>query len=227
MMRRRTLIASGFLIIAGQSLLPSPVGAGQTPRCFGEEATIVRGDGDNEILGTTGRDVIVSRGGEDEIVSLQGNDLICAGADADAVDAGPGNDKVKGGSGSDPNLEGGNGGDTIFGGTGVDNLYAQHDPLSKDGTDQDGNLLIGGAGADEIRSDEGDDLARGGGGPDDLRAGTGADDLFGNDGDDDLRAYDEGMGKDLVNGGSDIEGDGCGVDFEDDRIDCEIILKNS
>jgi Ca2+-binding RTX toxin-like protein len=221
----RALPVAVCLVLVALALTPT-AGVAGAPRCFGQVATIVRGDGDNAILGTPNRDVIVSGGGEDEIMGFRGNDLICAGPDADAVDAGPGRDKVKGGGGPDIDLEGGDGRDTLVGGGGGDYLFAQNDPPPKDNPDQDGNLLLGGTGPDKIYSQEGDDTGKGGGGDDQLQAGLGSDDLFGNFGNDSLRAYDKKSGKDLVDGGPDTKGDGCGVDFHDDRIDCEIILKN-
>ena len=82
------------------------------PTCFGEPATIVGTPGDDHILGTNGRDVIVSMGGDDHVVALGGNDLICAGAGADHVVAGAGDDRLDGGDAADMCI--GNGGRDTF-----------------------------------------------------------------------------------------------------------------
>jgi hypothetical protein len=49
--------------------------------CEGQTATIVGTSGnDNNIVGTSGRDVIAALGGNDRVRSLGGNDLVCGGA---------------------------------------------------------------------------------------------------------------------------------------------------
>lgn len=66
--------------------MSSEATGGAAARCFGEPATIVKGDGDNEITGTSGPDVIVSGGGEDFVLGGTGEDLVCGGKGDDIVD---------------------------------------------------------------------------------------------------------------------------------------------
>ena len=137
-------IVIGMSLAATGSTEPSA-----TFRCNGVVATIVGTNGNDEIKGTNGRDVIVARGGNDEIYGRGGNDLICAGAGVDDVEAGAGNDRVYGGGGND-DLEGQDGADRIFGGGGNDELYGHA------GDD----LLDGGAGFDEGKGGPGSDTCR-------------------------------------------------------------------
>jgi RTX calcium-binding nonapeptide repeat (4 copies) len=79
-----------------------PVHAGEpvelkAPRCHGEVATIVRGPGNDRIIGTRRRDVIVAGGGRDVVLGLGGNDVICLGPGADAADGQAGVDPIFGG----------------------------------------------------------------------------------------------------------------------------------
>src|ERR687894_52395 len=85
---------------------PSP-----TATCEGETATIVGTAGnDNNIVGTSGRDVIAALGGNDRISALGGNDLVCGGGGHDQIDGGAGADRLFGHSGVD-NIVGGTGND--------------------------------------------------------------------------------------------------------------------
>jgi Ca2+-binding RTX toxin-like protein len=65
--------------------------------CFGEPATIVRGDGGVNVSGTDGDDVIVTGSGKDQIDAKSGRDRICSGGGNDNVSTGDGPDRVKSG----------------------------------------------------------------------------------------------------------------------------------
>ena len=65
--------------------------------CEGQTATIVGTSGnDNNIRGSSGRDVIAALGGNDRISALSGNDIVCGGAGDDVVDGGSGTDRLFG-----------------------------------------------------------------------------------------------------------------------------------
>jgi Ca2+-binding RTX toxin-like protein len=224
MKHRYALIAGGCLLLAGQAFLMSPVGAGQNPRCFGEVATIVRNNDPNTINGTNGRDVIVSRGGGDTINAEAGNDLICSGEGNDRVEGDEGRDKINGGADSDTfdgGLEGGDGPDKILGAGGNDEISSQFAGISFLGNpDEDGNLLVGGTGADTLTGERGKDEIKGGAGDDEGRPGAARDKVFGNGGDDYIDTEDGGT-IDVVDGGPHNLGDNCTTDPTDNRRNCE------
>src|SRR5918996_4312814 len=86
--------------------------------CEGETATIVGTPGnDNNIVGTSDRDVIAALGGNDRVRALDGNDLVCGGEGNDVISGGPGNDRL---FGDEPNGQGTAGADRIVGGIGND-----------------------------------------------------------------------------------------------------------
>lgn len=124
-------------------------------KCFGEVATIVGTDNDDEIEGTEGRDVIVGLNGKDTIDGKGGNDLICSGHglggfrydDNELVLGGPGNDHIDGGPG--PNeLRGGDGNDVIRAHKLIDYIYG-------DGGD---DTIWAGAEDDEVSAGTGNDV---------------------------------------------------------------------
>jgi hypothetical protein len=82
---------------------------GGPPTCFGEPATLVGTDGDDELKGTDGADVIVGRDGNDDILGRGGIDRVCAGPNTVILTQG-GDDALRGGSGRVRNV-GGNGSD--------------------------------------------------------------------------------------------------------------------
>jgi uncharacterized repeat protein (TIGR01451 family) len=116
------------------------------PRCMGARATIVRGNGDNTIFGTSGRDVILAGGGDDSVFAGDGRDLVCLG---------PGFDLGSGGAKAD----------AIAGGLNADRLRG------KRGDD----VLRGKQGPDRLRGGRGDDFLGGGRGFDFCRGGPGVD----------------------------------------------------
>jgi len=105
----------------GLTLVSSGTAQAAPPTCHGYTATIVGTSGNDEIEGTSGRDVIVGLAGNDDIDGNGGNDVICAGDGHDEVDGGSGNDWISGGTGKD-RLEGGSGKDKLSGGKGSDIL---------------------------------------------------------------------------------------------------------
>ncbi|MEM9218749.1 MAG: peptidylprolyl isomerase [Cyanobacteria bacterium P01_F01_bin.150] len=100
------------------------------------------GDGDNEINGA---------GGNDIIFGLNGDDRLIGGGGQDRLVGGNGEDDLSGGGGRD-NLRGGNGADTLSGGGGNDKLNGGK------GNDE----LLGGGGNDTLRGGRGRDLLDGG-----------------------------------------------------------------
>ena len=173
--------------------------------CAGEVATIVGTDGDDTLVGTTGRDVIQALDGDDAVLGLAGNDVICGDQgddellggsgrdrligdlDDDSLFGGRGRDELDGGNGTDE-LGGGRGDDTIAGGRGQDDLVG--------GADDD--ELSGNAGADDFHGGRGDDLLFGGPGTDDLDGDVGDDEVSGENGDDGIVG---GRGDDVLSGG--------------------------
>jgi Ca2+-binding RTX toxin-like protein len=171
-----------------------------------------------QILGSTGNDVISGLGGHDRLYGLSGIDVIRGGEGNDAVnggsgadslygdagddvlDGGSGNDLIDGGVGNDV-IDGGGQSDRIFGGLGNDTIY---------GADFDIGVFGGGGGA-TISGGVGDDVVIGGGldkisgdgGNDRLSIGVGSGDVFGGTGNDiivsaNFGVVDGGAGNDLV-----------------------------
>jgi Ca2+-binding RTX toxin-like protein len=85
----------------------------------GPLCTVVGNNNNNNLVGTSGRDVFCAEGGSDTIRGLGGDDLVYAGSGSDEVRAGAGADTVVGAAGRD-RLSGGSGRDHLNGGTGRD-----------------------------------------------------------------------------------------------------------
>lgn len=115
------VVAVGIVgaFLAGHLLLTAAQADARSGRCRGERATIVGTAGNDDIDGTSGRDVIQGRAGHDEIEGHGGNDLICGGAGADDLEGDRGRDRLFGNRGND-DLEGGRGDDRLNGGRGLD-----------------------------------------------------------------------------------------------------------
>ena len=123
LVRRRPDRVSGFFICIAFALFALVlIGAAppeeDEPRCHGRLAKIVGTDGDDNLHGTNGRDVIWAGLGDDEVHSGLGNDLVCGGPGADLLHGGRGNDTVDGGAGDGDRAIGDLGDDKILGGTG-------------------------------------------------------------------------------------------------------------
>lgn len=110
-------------------------------------------DSRNQVVGTTGDDLLSGTDGSDIICGLDGNDVLVGADGDDLVIGGPGEDHLRGNQGLD----------LIKGGTGDDNM-------------------IGGGQGDTIQGGKDNDDAFGRGGPDALTGGPGHDDLDGGSG---------------------------------------------
>ena len=131
--------------------------------------TVRGGDGNDDIKGGGGNDLIYGGGGNDDIDAGSGNDVVYADAGNDEVKGGNGNDSLFGGDGDDE-LDGSNGNDLLFGEAGSDELEGD------DGND----ILSGGSGNDELEGDAGFDFLIGGLGADLLKGDSDGDLLIGN-----------------------------------------------
>ncbi|MFD0858216.1 Hint domain-containing protein [Roseovarius aquimarinus] len=191
----------------------------------GDGADTVRGrEGDDTIDGGEGDDSLRGDAGDDSVLGGAGNDTLLGDAGIDTLNGGAGNDSLVGGPGSDRIL-GGDGQDTAIGGDGDDfidtsaPLTGANVPLPDDGfndptgipadldTDNDRDLVSGGAGndtiltgddADTIDGGAGDDSIDGGLDDDEIAGGDGADFILGGEGSDTLLG---GAGDDTIFGG--------------------------
>jgi len=128
-----------------------------SPGVTAEPPGTAPGDGNDEIRGDDGADIVEGGGGDDSIFDGYGDDFL---------DGGSGNDVLKGGPGDD-DLYGRDGNDILDGGDGNDWMQ-----------DEDGdNVLIGGDGDDNLLGGDGDDVLDGGPGSDNFWGGPG-DDLY-------------------------------------------------
>jgi hypothetical protein len=172
-----------------------PTGAAP-PTCFGRPATIVGGNGSNNLVGTPSSDVIVTRGGHDLVHARGGADFVCAGPGFDAVFGGSGHDRIKGGSAFDIFFPG-PGDDRVNGGTGGNILTYEgtsapvlanvrtgvvvgqgHDRMwrvASVGGGESGDVLVGTRGPNDLFGNGGDDVLIGRAGSDFLGAGAGDD----------------------------------------------------
>lgn len=207
-MRLRYAMTAALLLAAVQV----PHAAAETT-CGGLTATIEGTEGDDDLLGTTGPDVIAALEGNDTIVGRGGRDVICDGAGHDSIDAGSGNDVLLQGEGYDV-VEGGNGSDLVS--------YIEHEfRVVVNLGDKRGEVY--GDSPDELYEIESavgtvwDDILVGDDGPNVLVGRGGADDLFGVRGNDSLYGK---SGRDRLLGGN--GDDRCETQHADRlRDDCE------
>ncbi len=166
----------GIALIFVAALLVATPRADAVRTCGGKPATISKGDGDNLIEGTTGRDVIVAGGGHDLIQGFEGRDYICGEDGNDLIQGNEGNNQfLSGGRGRDQ-IEGDDSDDLIRLGAGKDSGSITNHPLT--GPYQAGAYgfagnddIAGATGDDELFGDEGNDALRGGAGTDTCDAG--------------------------------------------------------
>jgi len=117
-------------------------------------------DGDDDIRGSNGPDVIVGGDGADRIRAGRGDDIVCGGPGDDDIRGGSGNDQI-GGEEDDDRLRGERGDDVLAGGPGNDDVSG--------GVGDD--VVVGNDGEDDVRGERGDDEVDGGLGTDDLDGG--------------------------------------------------------
>ena len=136
-----------LITLAATGLLPLPATAQTAPECFGRTATIVGTEGEDNVFGTTGQDVIAVLGDSDTVHSWERDpadstafpeptlpdamDYICGGSGGDGVEqsttglwGGYGRDRIAGGGGAD-RLDGGAGNDVLIGGSGQDRMFGR------------------------------------------------------------------------------------------------------
>ena len=147
------------------------------------------GDGNDAAYGGDDADTINGDAGDDSLYGGIDDDLMAGGAGADSLEGGQGRDTIDGGADND-----------VI--TGDDTLAGTHN-AADDGSDLDTennrDLLSGGAGDDTISGGDDDDTLNGGTGNDLLNGGLDDDLLNGDDGADVLNG-DEGA--DTLNGGA-------------------------
>ena len=80
---------------------------------------IIGTNGDNNLNGTPGNDLIFALGGDDKVEGNSGDDCIVGGSGKDRLNGNNGNDYIEGNSGND-DLFGNNEDDTLIGGSGFD-----------------------------------------------------------------------------------------------------------
>ena len=187
-------------------------GLGGQDVLFGESGDdrLITEEGHDVLDGGDGRDLLISKAGKDILIGGIGDDLLVAGLDDDFLQGDEGNDALAGGAGSD-SLFGGDGNDVLWGdGTysvpdrtwnvSVMNPSAHTVTVTLDGiigdissSNDQADLLDGGAGDDvlfgaggndQLYGGDDNDFLIGGAGIDRLEGGTGNDNLFGDDGSD-------------------------------------------
>jgi Ca2+-binding RTX toxin-like protein len=129
------------------------LGKVQEQECPGHE-----GDPRNDVIGTSGADVLAGTAGNDIICGFGGSDVLIGRGGNDLLLGGAGADDLRGGAGAD-RLDGGRGADVLRGGLGPDRLFGQA------GND----LLLGGSGSDRLDGGSGFDRCNGGPGRDTFR----------------------------------------------------------
>jgi Ca2+-binding RTX toxin-like protein len=165
----------------------------------------IHGDaGDDKLDGGDGDDIILGQAGADELIGGLGNDVLGGGREGDVVRANDGNDRVLGDADQAADLyDGGAGADTldytaVLNGSTID--LAEGTAFSDEiGSDTISNfeVLLAGAGQDEIQGSEGAEEIHGNGGNDHIDGAGGADVVSGGEGDDQLS---DGTGEDTVSG---------------------------
>ena len=109
------------------------------------------GDPRNDVVGTSGANVLFGTGANDIMCGLGGRDILVGRGGSDLLLGGSGNDGLRGGVGAD-RLVGGLGSDVLRGGLGRDRLLGG----------AAGDLLLGGPGGDALNGGLGRDRCNGG-----------------------------------------------------------------
>lgn len=154
---------TSVLVVVGALIVALPTASG-TPARTRPACTITGTNGDDEIHGTSGPDLICARGG-DFVRGRGGDDVLLLGPGKDYGDGDAGNDRIFGGAGRDVG-EGGRGEDRIFlqrGGDfaqdvhGADRLFGGPRSDCLETWDNKGNdRALGGPGRDRAGADAGD-----------------------------------------------------------------------
>jgi Ca2+-binding RTX toxin-like protein len=110
---------------------------------------VVGTSGPDVLVGTAGADIICGRGGNDLLVGRGGNDLLIGGAGGDSLRGNSGADVLRGGGGADV-LRGGGGPDRLFGGRGNDGLLGGRGNDRLDGGRGRSDRCFGGPGRDSM-----------------------------------------------------------------------------
>jgi Ca2+-binding RTX toxin-like protein len=166
--------------------------------------TIDGGAGNDRLEGNLGNDFIRGRAGNDIINGLDGNDTVGYEFAPSAVFVNLGTSHVTGGEGNDTVLS-------------IENARGS----------KFNDTIVGGASANDLRGNNGNDTVKGAGGNDVLRGGNGADVISGGNGNDKLlgeagndRLFGE-AGNDRHNGGTGFDRCNGGTGF-DTKLSCEV-----
>jgi Ca2+-binding RTX toxin-like protein len=197
--RTATVSTTGLTGVTSISTAPSTPGS------------ILGGNGNDYLYGTTANDSIYGQAGNDNLYGLAGNDILDGGTGADVMAGGTGNDRYYVDNIGDVVWEwGGEGNDTVYASVsytvpvGVESLALTGSASingigNADNNDISGNVanntLDGGAGNDTLFGAYGNDTLIGGTGDDALYGGSGDDIMIGGTGDD---LYDVFAAGDLV-----------------------------
>ncbi|HWJ82263.1 MAG TPA: calcium-binding protein [Nocardioides sp.] len=126
-MSNKSAVRAGLIavVLVGTAAQPAAAGGSHSVLwggCPGKRsATIVGTDGDDAIVGTPGRDVILAGAGDDVVRGRGGKDIICLGSGNDRAYGGRGQDVLQAGAGDDA-LDGGAGFDLVVAGDGADHI---------------------------------------------------------------------------------------------------------
>jgi Ca2+-binding RTX toxin-like protein len=171
---------------------------------------VIGGNGDDTIFAAVG-DVpadavgvtVRGNGGKDSIATGDGNDWVWGGPGADTItNTWGGDDHLYGGTDNDT-MNAGDGVDTAFGDRGIDSCTQATTNLAapqENGVDPGNDVVVGGAGDDQLSGEAGNDDVSGGDGADSLCGHAGSDTLKGDAGVDTAWG---GSGADTLNGGND------------------------
>jgi Ca2+-binding RTX toxin-like protein len=136
---------------------------------FGRDM-LVGDEGNDELNGGAAGDLLYGGEGEDTLNGGDGVDYLSGGEGNDILNGGDGADYLTGGLGADT-LDGGDGNDTLIGTFSSGGVLASGEPGYGPFDQDEGDMLIGGLGDDEIFVGA-NDVAYGGEGEDTFIAGT-------------------------------------------------------
>jgi Ca2+-binding RTX toxin-like protein len=179
--------------------------------------------GDDDLIEAySGDDIVDAGSGEDSVYGGEGDDTIDGMSGDDEIFGESGDDEITGGEGSDT-VEGGSGDDTIS--TGGPNEAIDHEtfsfiPVDVD-TEDDRDLVDGGAGNDLISTGDDADTIIGGLGDDTIDAGIDDDSVIGGSGYDSI---DGSLGNDYIEGNDGNDSIVAGIDAFSDYVGDDPLL---